>query len=478
MLERETELIKQIIIESTINGREALPLSEVVGAQIPRGVKSFMLAAVMDRLEDDFRQSRTLSGITKRIGSTVVAERTVLQSLATQYVLQRSEFEKLVEDTVHFLENYLCRPQWTLVQMMFEKEERIPFETLVRKFERVVDYSYYGTLVERHARRNNLNEIDKPYFTTLIAKIDEEITRQHSPRELAHLTKPIFDFLLYGDSTPTRPVPVESILLFFDDKKMMGVKEYIERICHVRARTQISIAELTGILEDLYNVETTVKEEAQESEQEILKPIEQAIETTEKRIESEPSQELSEQTHEPVPSETVELTAEESEPASPDNSEPPAGERHAEQPAAIDVSQLDATELEKDIPEPPLPVQPVVSADELVAYAKERETQQYKTMFTFPQRSVQEEVPDELPDINEMLTTEQRVRFISTIFHDDANSSFVFYTSLNTAKTWREAQPYLRDLFEMNKLDILSSEVVEFTDAMQARYQPELRKTE
>lgn len=56
MLERETELIKQIIIESTINGREALPLSEVVGAQIPRGVKSFMLAAVMDRLEDDFRQ--------------------------------------------------------------------------------------------------------------------------------------------------------------------------------------------------------------------------------------------------------------------------------------------------------------------------------------------------------------------------------------------------------------------------------------
>lgn len=477
MLERETELIKQIIIESTINGREALPLSEVVGAQIPRGVKSFMLAAVMDRLEDDFRQSRTLSGITKRIGSTVVAERTVLQSLATQYVLQRSEFEKLVEDTVHFLENYLCRPQWTLVQMMFEKDERIPFETLVRKFERVVDYSYYGTLVERHARRNNLNEIDKPYFTTLIAKIDEEVARQHSPRELAYLTKPIFDFLLYGDSAPTRPVPVESILLFFNDKKMMGVKEYIERICHVRSRTQISIAELTGILEDLYNVETTVKAEVQESEQEILKPIEQAIETTEVAVESEPP-ELSEQPHELEPLESAELPTEEASPVSPDNNEPPAEEEHAEEPAAIDVTQMDTTELEKDIPEPPLPAQPVVSADELVAYAKERETQQYKTMFTFPQRSVEEEVPDELPDINEMLTTEQRVRFISTIFHDDANSSFVFYTSLNTAKTWREAQPYLRDLFEMNKLDILSSEVVEFTDAMQARYQPELRKTE
>ncbi|MBX2991644.1 MAG: hypothetical protein KF749_10815 [Bacteroidetes bacterium] len=474
MLERETELIKQIIIESTINGREALPLSEVVGAQIPRGVKSYMLAAVMDRLEDEFKQSHTLSGITKRIGSTVVAERTVLRSLATQYVLQRSEFEKLVEDTVHFLENYLCRPQWTLVQMMFEKEERIPFETLVRKFERVVDYAYYGTLVERHARRRNMHEMDKHSFATLIARIDEEIARQHSPRELAYLTKPIFDFLLYGDSTPTRPVPVESILLFFDDKKMMGVKEYIERICHVRSRTQISIAELTGILEDLYNVETTVKEEVQESEQEILKPIEHTIEATEKAVESEPS---------PEPPglesrEVAELPAEESVPVSPGISEPPAVEEHADEAAAIDVTQLDTTELEKDLPEPPLPVQPVVSADELVAYAKERETQQYKTMLTFPQRPAEEKVPEELPDIHEMLTTGQRARFISTIFHDDANSSFVFFTSLNTAKTWREAQPYLRDLFEMNKLDMLSPEVVEFTDAMQARYQPELRKTE
>ena len=46
MLERETELIKQIIIESTINGRSAVKVNEIIAAGVPRGVKAFVVAQV------------------------------------------------------------------------------------------------------------------------------------------------------------------------------------------------------------------------------------------------------------------------------------------------------------------------------------------------------------------------------------------------------------------------------------------------
>ncbi|MBI5472649.1 MAG: hypothetical protein HY961_09930, partial [Ignavibacteriae bacterium] len=170
MLERETELIKQIIIESTIGGREAIRVNEVIAADIPRGVKSFILSQVAKLLEDDLRQSARLTQITKGISSTVTAERSLLRSLATEYVLERSEYLKLVEDTVHFLENYLCRPQWTLTQFLFEQQQEISLHEIVQKFELVVDYAYYTALVERYMRRKAWSSIRLEQFQKLVAR--------------------------------------------------------------------------------------------------------------------------------------------------------------------------------------------------------------------------------------------------------------------------------------------------------------------
>lgn len=482
MLERETELIKQIIIESTINGREAIKLSDVIATSLPRGVKTFMTAEVVKLLETDFKQSQRLSQITQGIGSTIAVERSLLHALAMEYVLHRDEYLKLVEDTVHFLENYLCRPQWTLCQLMFEKEKSVSFDSLAKKFECVVDYSYLRMVIERHARRNNVKEIREEQFRSLLAKIDEEVVKQHSPRELALLTKPIFDFLLFGDASMTRPVPLGAILLFFEDKKMVGVKDYIERICQVRSRTQISMTELIGILEDLFRVETAVKDDVQESEQEILKPVERTVE-------SEPKPAISET---PVTAaagalHTVGDNGREKTPVK-ENAEPSAAAsavesltdqtpRTEEQPK-VKVTELDTMELERDVSAIEIPAPRIVNADELVAYAKEREALRHAAFLTFPERPIQDELGEELPDIQEMLTKEQREQFINSIFKKDENYFFIFLTSLNNARTWRDAQPFLRDLFEMNSLNIRSRDVVEFTDAMQARYHPELRNAE
>ncbi|MEO8168444.1 MAG: hypothetical protein ABI623_09360, partial [bacterium] len=112
MLERETELIKQIILESTIGGRSSIRLNEVMASPLPRGVKSFMSAAVTELLETEFNQSSSFSRITKNTNDLVMPDRAVLHAFAMEYVLDRDEFIKFAEDAVHFLENYLCRPQW------------------------------------------------------------------------------------------------------------------------------------------------------------------------------------------------------------------------------------------------------------------------------------------------------------------------------------------------------------------------------
>lgn len=486
MLERETELIKQIVLESTINGRNAGKLNEVIAAGLPRGIKSFMTARVAGMLEDDLRSASRLRKITEGIGSTVTAERTLLHSLAMEYTLNREEFTKLTEDTIHFLENYLCRPQWTLNQLMFERGNTIAFDEMVRKFEIISEYSYFALLVERHARRKEIREMEADYFKELIARIDAEIVKQHSPRELALLTKPIFDFLLLGDNSMTRPIPLGAIVLFFEDKSLINIKTYIERICQVRNRTQLSMSELIEIIEDLYNVETTVQKEVEESEQEIFSPLTSAAKplTPERPESQEPSAPVAEESAEkeepgdPAPAEEPAAPASsDATPADHAAPEPKSGDEQQPAPESNPVFNIDTEILEQDVPEPEIVIPRSIGAELLVEYARERQAAMRAKQRPESPRETVIEVKAELPDINDLLSPEQREKFTRAVFQDDEAYYGIFLAAINRTATWREAQQHLRELFELKKLDILAPEVIEFTDAMHSRFDSSLRKS-
>ena len=476
MLERETELIKQIIVESTINNRSAVKVYEVVAADLPRGVKAFVVAETMKLLAKDFRQSPNLSKITASVAQTVTTERTLLRSLAMEYVFQREEYLKLVEDAVHFLENYLCRPQWTLYQLMFEHEQKISFGRLVSQFEYVVDYGYFRELIERYARRNNWAEIEADNFKDLIVRIDQEVLKHHSPRELASMTKPIFDFLLFGDTSMNRPIPLGAILLFFEDKNLNSVKEYIDRICQIRSRTQISMNELLSIIEDLYLVETTVKEEVEESQQAIFAPqnkgeapeAESVVEmpattpTIETSIIAENVEPLAASLEEQTPS-SVESLTQPSNSTSWNNLEPAFAAESAHNVEAIET--VPSTRRADQ----------VTDAHLLLSYAQERDALRRSLLLTFPGQLTDDADGSELADVDSFITEAQRSTFIKKIFRNDETNYSIFIASLNKAQTWRDAQVHLRDLFQVNKLDLLSPDVVEFTDAMHSRYAPDLK---
>lgn len=487
MLERETELITQIIVESTLGDRSRVKLNEVLTAGVPRGIKAFMMAHVMKLLEAELQESQRLAHIARGFGEVETAERAVVRTLAAGYAFERSEYLTVVENAVHFVENFLCRPQWTLRELFFEKSDRITLDELVRKFDYTVDYSYYRALLIRYVRMNGIRELTAEQGQRLIAKIDEAVIREHSPRELALLTKPIYDFLLFGDAPMTRPIPLGAILLFFEDKNMTAVRDYIDRICAVRSRTQLSMTELIGILEDLYEVQSEVKKEMEQTDEAPREPEAelQPLETpqpTDGVTQTDPGAASSE-TH-ALDTEHLPSSDHVVETATPFSLRGEEGERPRtdEQPAGEGTTRP-ASESGKDIAPADVQQHTVAEADVLVEFARERSAKQrHSFTLKFPERTHRDQAVDTTPrmpgDIHAAFTEAQRSRFIKKIFKGDENYFFIFLSSLKDVKTWREAQPYLRDLFEMNNLHHLSPDVIEFTDAMHAYFHPELKNVE
>jgi hypothetical protein len=392
---KQTETILETLLARTIGSSPTTALRDVLAGDVPRSIRTYLLAEVACWLAEDLQKIPRF--VQLRLDETGLhhVQKTLLQTLATSYSLTRSELVAALRVAVEFTESYITRPQWTLEQFAFGEEQTMAAPAILSRLEYLAEYAYFPRLLEGILRRRLSREISREEFRHLLGQIDDQIVKQHNPRELALLTKPIFDFFLLRNATLEDPIPLRPVLLFFEDKKMNIMKEYIESICRLRGTETISLTALISLIEELY-----------------------IGQTPEPPTEEEPATEP-----------------------------PPAG---VEQPPQEQGNDIALAPITADL-RPPAPS----------AHANLE-----------PRAAVGGELPlgAELPDIQHLISEKQRQRFVRRIFKKD----LAYYTgvvrTLNTMTTWEEASAYLQHIYEIHNLDPFSPDVVEFTDAVQNRY--------
>jgi hypothetical protein len=251
MLEQETTHILQTLIARSIGSREAISLRQILATDLPRGVKSYLRAEVHQWLMDDLTRAPHFSRIQSSDPAATRHLDVFVRSMGEHYVYMRSQYLTALEHAVLFTLNYLCRPHRTLHSFFFSSIGTMTVDTLRAKARFVTDYQYLFSILDRIIVQRGAKEIDEAEFSALLLDIDRRVTREHGPRELAVLAKPVFDFLLMRTSTPTATIPLRPIIAFFEDKGMDEAADYIEKVCHIRARTDISLKVLAELLEDL-----------------------------------------------------------------------------------------------------------------------------------------------------------------------------------------------------------------------------------
>jgi hypothetical protein len=389
---KQTETVLQTLLDRIIGLSPTTALRDVLAGDIPRSIRTYLLAEVARWLAEDLQKIPRFAQLRLDEAGLYHVQKTMLQTLATSYSLTRSELAAALRVAVQFTESYITRPQWTLEQFAFGEEHRMAAPAILSRLEYLAEYAYFPRLLEGILRRRGSHEIQREDFRYLLGQIDDQIVKQHNPRELALLTKPIFDFYLLKDALLEDLIPLRPVLLFFEDKKMNIMKEYIQSICRLRGTETISLTGLISLIEELYIGQTP---------------------------------------------------------------EPPAKEERAAEPPPMDVEQP-APEQGNDFTLAP------VAADLTPPAHSSLE----------PRASVGEKLSPgpALPDIQDLISHKQRQRFVRRIFKKD----LAFYTgvirTLNTMTTWEEASAYLGHIYKIHNLDPFSSDVVEFTDAVQNRY--------
>ena len=252
MFERVITQTIQRISSEVLRDRQSVPLTEILDDErIPTRFKPFFATEVRWWLYNDI----VARSSNKRFDFShpeLAALLDYLEQVMFRHArFEHDEFISTLDGAVKLTYNYLCRPQTTLKWYIFRGQPVKPLSEVMLRFESFLDYEYIGNVfaewVERKVReRATFEAISATEFERIIRRIDDQILLSCTVDELLTLLDPIFEFIGEGDD---HQVPLDALIIFFDDKNIARLVEHLERFRTGNAT--ITRERFVAILEEL-----------------------------------------------------------------------------------------------------------------------------------------------------------------------------------------------------------------------------------
>ncbi len=420
-----SDMLLETLIARTIGEESVLAMSVLLAAPVPAGVLRYMRAEIFNRLAEDLSHAPHFARVAPPSAGPDAIRDALLTHAAGQYIFPREEFLGMLENAARFTENYLCRPRWTLSSFLFLDQSAITTEMLLRKLEYISDYAYLPQLLRRIVTHSGKQVITSHECIAHITRIDDAVIREHTPRERALLTKPIFQFFLLSSDIENKPIALRALLLFLEDKQFGPLREYSEGVWQIRGKSEITMAEFVALNEDF------------------------AI----GRSSFAPTPTIAEPPPEPTPEppdpEILPPATEPAESALPETPSPEA--------AAINAPPPEIPPLPEVPPPPEIPPPPAETIQGSLSF-----------MEFLPAEPEIPVAPSSL-SLKETIPGTLRRRFINVICGKDEEFYDLVIARLDDMHSWPEASTYIRELFEINSIDPFNDTAIAFTDIIQKR---------
>lgn len=246
ILQQDTDRVIAALLRRTIGEAETIGMRSVLAADIPRAIRTYVRVEVRGWITDEAGQGRRLGGILQAAeGGTMSA---LMENAVLQYEFPRAEFVATVQQSVHFVASYLCRPQWTLRQFLAGGGS-VSGSVLRRRLASVAEYPYFPALIIRYLESRNVTSLTPAQLENLLEQIDALVVGRGSLADLAGMMRPLFEFFGFGLPADSG-IPLQPILLFLADKRLQPTQDLFERRCRARGRSTVTMEELRAILTD------------------------------------------------------------------------------------------------------------------------------------------------------------------------------------------------------------------------------------
>lgn len=416
IFEQEIEAIIRSVRVKTIGEEEGIRLWDILKADVHPGIKAYFKEEVERLLRSERAKEVRSARFPYTLAEVVSLQKQIDLILVKQYVFTRDEFDRLADEAVHFQFNYLCRPQWTLLNFIFRQQRKVVLSTIEQRLKYCIDYVYFPRIIRRYVEARGLVEVTFEEFRKLLARIDAEIIATQTNAQLANMMHPLFAFLESGLPQPYRDrgkivIPVNAAIVFMEDKSLESVKNVLESERDRKGRTLVTVEDLRQLLD-----EAREEPEIQAPSGDVPFSALESLFTPEVMSE--------------IPPASVQTPL-----------QPAAKETRVAAPAALSYAEKTNA--------PPPSQEPHVSRQDDAAMSHL-----------------------DMADIITMFIGSSAKIFIKKLFRRDEVEFRSALEELSGMKTWGDVSVFLDRLFTKNGVDPYSSEAVRFTDTLYEYFRP------
>jgi len=420
IFESEIEMIMNSVRARTIGEAETFRLRDILASDIHPAIKAYFKSRVEQLLQNERQEEARSKKFPYSLPEVVRLQEQIDLLLVHNYAFGQHDFELMLDHAVHFQFNFLCRPQWTLLNFIFENQRRRATSEIRKKLKYCVDYEYYGEIIKRFIDDRGLAELTYEEFSSLLEKIDREIVGSHSSVELALMTRPMLRFIEAALPAPAArleeaSIPINAVIVFFEDKKLEEIKERLEAERDRDGLSHITLHYLADVIEKV----RTGNDEACVTFPQLQPDGEQAPSEEIPREESKPTPVAAQ------PADTAQVS-------------------HGPVLVFSDFEELEASGVSSA---------PAGDRPESEQLHKQGESLDYS-------------------DLHSIFTPAEQRLFTRKIFRKDEVSFREALDELNRISDWRDVAKYLETIFVVNDIDPFSEEAILFTDKIQSRYLP------
>lgn len=255
IFDSEIIAIMNTVRARTIGEEDDVKMKSILSADIHPAIKAYFKAEVEKLLQQERQKEVRSARFPYGLPEVKGLQRQVDLLLIHHYEFGKEEFESILDESVHFQFNFLCRPRWTLQEFLFENRRTAGVAEILRKLRYCVEYRYLGEVFKRYVTDRGLAEVGYEEFRSLIEKIDAEVVASHTSGELAQVLKPLVEFIELGIPetrvSETGPVlPINAAVVFFEDKKMDEIRIALENARDKKGVAEVSIADLANLIRE------------------------------------------------------------------------------------------------------------------------------------------------------------------------------------------------------------------------------------
>ncbi len=509
MFQNEIKFIYDFVINRIKNLGEIFTIEKLLEAEIHPAIKKYIEAEIDFLIYDD-RKKLLQNSVFDYTGNKIAKYfELISQEIKKSKRVSVEDIQKLVLQAVSFNANYVVRPKWSIVKLIFGNNKSVSNEEMLMMLNYIYYYDYLKNIIEAYLEKRKLLSITVTEFELILNKIDRELFQYDKQKLIDNSLASIADFFSIGALNKSS-VTIEAVENFLKEKNLIDELIKLKRAFNEDERKPVPIEEIkkaiysaVPIIEKEEKADTSEEKNAEKleaesesiseatapdaTEQTKVEPTELTplIEISEVQTRKEETstevEEILDEIEEELESENVAddikpLTEkEEQELLSFYDKELNEDENKINGTEEIDSSLKELEQEMKNALEDEIEISDEIEIEEVIEFEKEDLIQtpsvsEHETSdIQSPEVEKTSEQTQRKNDIFSYLNKKEIERIVDAVFNSDSEDFASTIEKISECATYEEAAEILKTVFTTYKVGELSKEAVLLTNAV-ARY--------